>query len=66
MKGIDPYIKTIGACHSTYRVVAWGFGRLGSRYYGCGIFTALPNGIAPYIETVGASYSTGRHCPVAK
>ena len=28
MEGIDPYIKTIGACHSTYRVVAWGCGRL--------------------------------------
>ena len=22
MEGIDPYIETIGACHSTYRVVA--------------------------------------------
>ena len=26
--GIDPYIETFGACHSSHGVVAWGFGRL--------------------------------------
>ena len=26
--GIDPYIETIHACHSTHRVIAWGCGRL--------------------------------------
>ena len=34
MEGIDPYIETIGACHSTYSSVSVRFGRLGSRPYG--------------------------------
>ena len=29
MKGIDPYIETGGACHSSGRVVLWGRGDVG-------------------------------------
>ena len=47
MEGIDPYIETVGACHPTYSSVSVPFGRLGSRPYGCGIFTALLNGMYP-------------------
>ena len=46
MEGIDPYIETIGACHSSYRVVARGFGSM--------------EGIDPYIKTGGACHSTYR------
>ena len=44
MEGLDPYIKTVGATHSTSRSVPWGFGSM--------------KGIDPYIETVGATHST--------
>ena len=37
--GIDPYIETVGAFHSTYRVVAWDCGRLVAAPTGYIIFT---------------------------
>ena len=46
MEGIDPYIETVGACHSLYRVVAWGL--------------RVDVGIDPYIETIGACHWAGR------
>ena len=46
--GIDPYIETGGACHSTYRSVSEGFGRL----------IAAPTG------TLGACLTAGWRTPL--
>ena len=74
MEGIDPYIETGGASHSSHRVVAWGCGRLVAAPtvtfgrvpfnvpFGSGGFGSM-EGIDPYIETFGASHSTYRSVP---
>ena len=71
MEGIDPYIETLGACHSTDSSVSVPFGRLVAAptvmlgYVpfnwagGFGGFGSM-EGIDPYIETVGACHSTNR------
>ena len=49
MEGIDPYIETVGAFHSTYPVVSWGCGRL----------VAAPTGVLECVSFNGAGGFVG-------
>ena len=51
--GIDPYIETIRACHSSYRVVAWGGGRL----------VAAPTVSTPPVEWNAVQTECRGRCP---